>query len=109
MVRIRELATDLVDYRAPFAEVELGRLRAQYARNPAELSCPHCPPGSMEIVDFVEPEPDRDGFAIPAEPRGVYVVLLRCLACRRGGSIVVDADAEEETAAQPWRGLDYPL
>lgn len=95
MARHADFATDLVDFRAPFVGGDLAQLRTEYRRNPAELTCPHCSPGSMEVLGFVEPEPDRDGFAVPAEPRGVYVVLLRCLACRRGGSLVVD-EAEDE-------------
>ncbi|HET7233057.1 MAG TPA: hypothetical protein VFJ16_23815 [Longimicrobium sp.] len=88
----RHFATDLVDYRAPFADADLEHLRAEYARNPAELTCPHCRPGAMEIIGFVEPEPDSRGFATPAEPLGAYVILLRCVECGRGGSLRVDAE-----------------
>jgi hypothetical protein len=86
----RHFTTDLVDYRAPFVDADLAHLHAEYGRSPAELTCPHCRPGAMEIIGFVEPEPDGKGFAIPAEPLGTYVVLLRCVDCRRGGSLLVD-------------------
>lgn len=90
----RHFTTDLVDFRAPFVDGDLAHLRDEYRRSPAELTCPHCAPGAMEVLGFVEPEPDRRGFALPAEPRGAYVVLLRCLECRRGGSLIVDADED---------------
>ena len=95
MARHPDFATDLVDFRAPFAGAEMVHLAEEYRRNPAELSCPHCGPGTMEVLGFVEPEPDRNGFAVPAEPRGAYVALLRCLACRRGGSLLLLADEDD--------------
>lgn len=93
MPRSAQLIADLFELRAPFGDDEILGLRTEYQRDPTDLRCPHCHPGAMEVVDFVEPEPDRKGFAVLAEPRGLYVVLLRCMHCRRSGSMTV---ADEE-------------
>ena len=82
-------ATDLFEMRAPFADAELARIAEQYAASPVDLACPRCRPGRMEVADFLEPEPDRNGYAMPAEPKGVYVVLLRCRGCGREGMLTL--------------------
>jgi hypothetical protein len=67
----------------PFNDAQAFVLIAQYRQNPAGLSCPACRTETMEVLAFIEPEIDGDGYATQRAPVGTYASAVYCHGCKR--------------------------
>jgi hypothetical protein len=71
-----------------FTDAEALELLIAYRRDPSDLSCPLCGPGCMEVLGFIEPHLDDEGFANVKAPAGDYAVALYCHTCSRAIGIL---------------------
>ena len=67
------------------------QLLLDYRKNPADLKCPSCGPDNMEVLAFIEPEIDPQGFAALTIPEGQYAAALYCHRCERAIGILAGA------------------
>lgn len=93
MNRIAHLleATELPKPAGPFSDTEALELLMAYRKDPSDVPCPTCGPGSIEVLAFIEPEIDSNGFASMTEPEGNYAAALYCHECERAIGILAGA------------------
>lgn len=93
MNRIANLITEaeLPQPMAPFNDSEALELLLAYRRDPSSVPCPTCGPETIEVLAFIEPEIDPNGFASMTEPEGEYAAALYCHTCERAIGILAGA------------------
>lgn len=62
-------------------------LALAYLEDPADVPCPRCGQGSVEVVCFLDAASVRLGTAVPTSPEGDYMVVLYCHGCGRAGAV----------------------
>jgi hypothetical protein len=67
-----------------YSDAEALEILINYRSDPSDLRCPTCGPEVIEVLAFIEPEIDSDGYATVMEPEGDYAAALYCHACKRG-------------------------
>lgn len=96
---IREIAEALPQPKGPFSDAEALELLMAYRKDPANVPCPLCGPEQIEILAFIEPEIDPNGFASVTEPEGEYAAALYCHSCCRAVGILAGAVRDGNEAA----------
>lgn len=93
MNRIAHLMTgaELPQPIGPFTETEALELLMAYRRDPSNVPCPTCGPTTIEVLAFIEPEIDPNGFAAMTDPEGEYAAALYCHTCERAIGILAGA------------------
>lgn len=91
MNRIEKLLQDTFppQPRGPFGDAEALELLLAYRKDPSDVPCPRCGPDNIEVLAFIEPEIDKNGFAEISEPEGVYAAALYCHTCHHAIGILV--------------------
>ncbi|MDR0787178.1 MAG: hypothetical protein LBG44_04870 [Gemmatimonadota bacterium] len=75
----------------PFSDTEALQLLMAYRKDPSDVPCPTCGPEMIEVLAFIEPEIDPDGFASVTDPEGDYAAALYCHHCERAIGILAGA------------------
>lgn len=88
MNRIGETGNALPQPKGPFSDAEALELLLAYRKDPSNLPCPLCGPGTIEILAFIEPQIDPEGFASVTNPEGEYAAALYCHSCLRAIGIL---------------------
>jgi hypothetical protein len=88
---IREIAEALPQPKGPFSDAEALELLMAYRKDPSDIPCPLCGPGQIEVLAFIEPEIDPNGFASVTDPEGEYAAALYCHSCGRAVGILAGA------------------
>jgi hypothetical protein len=93
MNRIAHLlnGTELPQPSGPFGDAEALELLMAYRKDPSDVPCPTCGPEVIEVLAFIEPEIDPNGFASMTEPDGEYAAALYCHRCQRAIGILAGA------------------
>jgi hypothetical protein len=93
MNRIAHLSTgaELPQPSGPFGDAEALELLMAYRKDPSNVPCPTCGPETIEVLAFIEPEIDPNGFASMTEPEGEYAAALYCHHCQRAIGILAGA------------------
>jgi hypothetical protein len=93
MNRIAHLITEteLPQPSGPFTDAEALELLMAYRKDPSDVPCPTCGPEQIEVLAFIEPEIDPNGFASMTEPEGDYAAALYCHHCQRAIGILAGA------------------
>jgi hypothetical protein len=93
MNRIAHLMTGpaLPQPSGPFSDSEALELLLAYRKDPSNVPCPTCGPEKIEVLAFIEPEIDPNGFASMTEPRGDYAAALYCHECEKAIGILAGA------------------
>lgn len=77
------------DVKGAFTDKEAFQLRASCKKDPSNISCPKCGPDQIEVLAFIEPAIDDQGFATLTEPEDEYAMVLYCHTCERAIGIIV--------------------
>jgi hypothetical protein len=77
--------------KGPFSDSEALELLMAYRKDPSSVPCPTCGPDSIEVLAFIEPEIDPNGFASVTDPEGEYAAALYCHECQRAIGILAGA------------------
>ena len=93
MNRIMHLleGSELPQPSGPFTDSEALELLMAYRKDPSNVPCPTCGPEVIEVLAFIEPEIDPNGFASMTEPEGDYAAALYCHRCERAIGILAGA------------------
>lgn len=97
MNRIREAGEALPQPKGPFSDAESLELLLAYRKDPSNVPCPRCGPDNIEVLAFIEPEIDPNGFASVTEPLGEYAAALYCHSCERAVGILTSASQPPES------------
>lgn len=74
-----------------FTDSEALELLMAYRKDPSSVPCPVCGPDVIEVLAFIEPEIDPNGFASVTAPEGDYAAALYCHRCERAIGILAGA------------------
>lgn len=74
--------------KGPFTDAEALELLMAYRKDPSNVPCPLCGPNVIEVLAFIEPEIDPNGFASVTDPEGEYAAALYCHQCQRAIGIL---------------------
>lgn len=77
--------------KGPFSDTDALYLMMAYRRNPADVPCPKCGPGEIEVLAFIEPSLDKDNYAQIRDPNGEYAAALYCHKCKRSIGILISS------------------
>ena len=91
----RELSDALPQPKGPFSDAEALELLMAYRKDPSNVPCPMCGPGNIEVLAFIEPQIDPNGFASVTDPEGEYAAALYCHTCFRAVGILAGVGREE--------------
>ena len=91
----RELSDALPQPKGPFTDAEALELLMAYRKYPSNVPCPMCGPGNSEVLAFIEPQIDPNGFASGTDPEGEYAADLYCHKCFRAVGILAGVGREE--------------
>lgn len=83
----------------PFDVRDASAMALEYLRDPSDVHCPTCGPGTVEVVAFLDPDALEAGRPIRTDPTGDYVVVLHCHGCRRASGLQIGHEDE---------GADWP-
>lgn len=73
-----------MSFSGSYTTPEAHRLLMSYQRDPSNVSCPYCGEGTIEILAFIDPYTNGDGYAEVKDPEGEYAAAIYCHRCRRG-------------------------
>jgi hypothetical protein len=62
-------------------------LAVSYLENPSDVVCPHCGPGRIEVVAYLDATELKHGRRVMAAPEDDYAVVLFCRGCSRGAAL----------------------
>lgn len=71
-------------------------LALAYLDDPSDVPCPHCGPGNIEVVCFLDAGAVEHGSAVPASPDGDYTVVLFCHQCGRAAALDLSRSQGED-------------
>lgn len=75
-----------------FSNTEGLALALNYLNNPADVPCPTCGPGTMEVVAYLDADGIADGVVRASAPEGDYTVVLYCHQCKRAAALDLSPD-----------------
>jgi|GEM_PF-1034871 hypothetical protein len=87
----KELSDTLPQPKGPFTDAEALELLMSYRKDPSDVPCPLCGPNTIEVLAFIEPQIDPNGFASVTHPEGEYAAALYCHKCFRAVGILAGA------------------
>src|SRR5215218_3544454 len=90
----KQLSESLPQPKGPFTDAEALELLMAYRKDPSDVPCPLCGPDTVEVLAFIEPQIDPNGFASVTEPEGEYAAALYCHKCYRAVGILAGAIRE---------------
>jgi hypothetical protein len=96
MNRIAEYTETLPQPQGPFSDAEALELLLAYRKDPSCVPCPTCGPDTVEVLAFIEPEIDPNGYASVTEPEGDYAAALYCHQCQRAIGILAGTAFDAE-------------
>ena len=67
----------------PFTDAEALELLIAYRADPGALRCPCCQTETVQVLAFIEPAIDANGWATMTDPEGEYAVAVQCVSCNR--------------------------
>jgi hypothetical protein len=82
---------ELPQPKGPFTDAEALELLMAYRKDPSSVPCPRCGPDTIEVLAFIEPEIDPNGYASVTDPEGDYAAALYCHDCQRAIGILAGA------------------
>lgn len=68
-------------------------LALNYLSDPANVPCPTCGPGTIEVVAYLDADGIADGVVRASSPEGDYTVVLYCHECKRAAALDLSPDA----------------
>lgn len=71
-------------------------LALNYLSDPANVPCPTCGPGTIEVVAYLDAGGIANGVVRASSPEGNYTVVLYCHACKRAAALDLSPDAVPE-------------
>ncbi|MFW6079837.1 MAG: hypothetical protein ACODAE_09455 [Gemmatimonadota bacterium] len=81
-------------------------LALSYLEDPSDVPCPHCGPGTIEVVCFLDAPSVETGNAIPTDPEGDYTVVLYCHSCGRAAALDLTRDQQQQDPGDGGAGFD---
>lgn len=87
---------DIPEPAGSFSDAEAFELLISYRNDPSSVPCPTCGQGSIEVVAFIEPQVDEEGFASITTPEGDYAAALHCHTCHRAIGILATSPHESD-------------
>lgn len=95
------------DGSSEFSSAEGLALALNYLSDPADVPCPSCGPGTMEVVAYLDADGIEDGVVRASSPEGDYTVVLYCHDCKRAAALDLSPDnVPEEFRDDAERGDD---
>lgn len=76
-----------------FSNAEGLSLALNYLTDPADVPCPTCGPGTIEVVAYLDADGISDGVVRASSPEGDYTVVLYCHDCKRAAALDLSPDA----------------
>lgn len=89
------------EQRGEFSSAEGLALALNYLSDPADVPCPTCGPGTMEVVAYLDARSIQDGLVRAAAPDGEYTVVLYCHACKRAAALDLSPDQRPDQRDLP--------
>lgn len=83
---------DRQDGSSEFNSAEGLSLALNYLSDPADVPCPTCGPGTMEVVAYLDADGIEDGVVRASSPEGDYTVVLYCHECKRAAALDLSPD-----------------
>ncbi len=80
------------DGSSEFSSAEGLALALNYLSDPADVPCPTCGPGTMEVVAYLDADGIEDGVVRASSPEGDYAVFLYCHECKRAAALDLSPD-----------------
>ncbi len=71
----------------PYTATEGLSLTLSYLEDPANVVCPRCGGGAVQVVCFADPEQLAAGHVVAVAPDENYAVLLYCNGCTRAAAL----------------------
>ncbi len=62
-------------------------LALNYLSDPADVPCPTCGPGTIEVVAYLDAGGIEAGVVRSSSPEGDYTVVLYCHNCKRAAAL----------------------
>lgn len=95
--RVRHaLLTTLPKPAGPFTDGEALEMLMAYRKCPGDVPCPLCTrthgPDTIEVLSFIDPEIDPNGYATVVWPEGSYAAALFCHKCQRAIGILANLE-----------------
>lgn len=81
---------------AEFNNAEGLSLALNYLSDPANVPCPTCGPGTIEVVAYLDADGIADGVVRASSPEGAYTVVLYCHECKRAAALDLSPDSVPE-------------
>lgn len=75
-----------------FSNAEGLSLALNYLSDPADVPCPMCGPGTIEVVAYLDAGGISEGVVRAASPEGDYTVVLYCHDCKRAAALDLSPD-----------------
>jgi hypothetical protein len=94
------------DYNRPneekpeFSNAEGLALALNYLNDPADVPCPTCGPGTMEVVAYLDAAGIESGVVRASDPEGDYTVVLYCHECKRAAALDLSPDHRPEFGSE---------
>lgn len=67
-------------------------LALNYLSDPADVPCPTCGPGTIEVVAYLDAGGIEEGVVRASSPEGDYTVVLYCHDCKRAAALDLSPD-----------------
>lgn len=80
-----------------YSNTEGMALALNYLNDPADVPCPTCGPGTMEVVAYLDVDGMQQGVVRASDPDGEYTVVLYCHECSRAAALDLSPQARGET------------
>lgn len=79
-----------------FPDQDARSLLNAYEADPSDVPCPSCGPDQIEVLAFIHPLIDAEGYATTKTPEGVYAAALYCHGCTRAVGVIPAIRAEPD-------------
>lgn len=82
-------------------------LALNYLSDPADVPCPTCGPGTIEVVAYLDADGIAEGVVRSSSPEGEYTVVLYCHDCKRAAALDLSPDSVPDDLREgPDQGRD---
>jgi hypothetical protein len=80
-----------------YSNTEGMALALNYLNDPADVPCPTCGPGTMEVVAYLDVDGMQQGVVRASDPDGEYTVVLYCHECSRAAALDLSPQSRGES------------
>jgi hypothetical protein len=94
---------------AEYTSAEGLALALNYLSDPADVPCPTCGPGTIEVVAYLDAGGIEEGVVRAASPEGDYTVVLYCHDCKRAAALDLSPDSLPEEFGGTGEGGGEPF